>query len=294
MYTGRFAPSPTGDVHFGTLVAAVASYLQARTRHGRWLLRIDDIDTTRHVENADTHIIKTLEHHGFEWHGSIDYPSKNTAFYQAALQELIAKGLIFPCLCSRKQLTEQAGETPHKVYPGNCRQRKLPEPAEHALRLRGKNQTVTFHDQLMGWQQQNIQDECGDYIVKRRDGLFAYQLAVVVDDARQGITEVVRGVDLLESTPRQIYLQQLLGYTQPAYLHIPLATDHQGNKLSKSTDAACINKNRTSDNLVRALDFLGQQPADNLNEANIGEIWTWAINHWSLDSVPVKKTITIN
>lgn len=293
MYVGRFAPSPTGDVHFGTLIAAVASYLQAASVNGIWKLRIDDIDTTRTIKHADTHIIKTLENYGFKWHGDIYYQSKNIPLYQEALAQLIKQSLVFPCLCSRKLLTEQSSPTAQLLYPGTCRQRLLPEPAEHSLRIRGKNQNISFNDKVMGKQQQNIQHDCGDFIIKRRDGLFAYQLAVVVDDYEQGITEVVRGTDLLDSTARQIYLQQLLGYSRPDYLHLPLAVDSDEQKLSKSTGAANIENTAPTKNLIHALNFLGQNPPAELEQYALDDIWCWAIQHWNIETIPKQKTISI-
>jgi len=294
VYRGRFAPSPTGEVHFGTLVAAVASYLQAVTAQGIWKLRIDDIDCTRTIKHADTHIIKTLEDYGFEWHGEIYYQSKNIALYQDALTHLIDESLVFPCLCSRKLLAEQFSPSHHSLYPGTCRKRPLPEQAEHALRLKSQNHHITFNDEVMGTQQQNMQNDCGDFIIKRRDGLFAYQLAVVVDDAEQGITEVVRGGDLLDSTPRQIYLQQLLGYARPAYLHLPVAVDKDGQKLSKSTGAASIKHLTPAKNLIHALSFLGQKPPGELKHDALNDIWCWAIKHWNIKSIPKQKTIAMN
>jgi len=293
MYRGRFAPSPTGDVHFGTLVAAVASYLQAITQQGAWYLRIDDIDSTRTIKHADTHIIKTLENYGFEWHGEIYYQSKNIPLYQEALTQLIDQALVFPCLCSRKLLAEQSQLMSNDIYPGTCRSRRLPETAEHSLRLRGDDCSITFQDKVMGRQNQNIRTDCGDFIIKRRDGLFAYQLAIVVDDAEQNITEIVRGGDLLDSTPRQIYLQQLLGYSCPDYLHLPIAVDADGQKLSKSTGTASIEAVSPSKNLVHALAFLGQKPPTELEQSKISEIWIWAIQHWNIETIPSKKTITI-
>ena len=293
MYVGRFAPSPTGAVHFGTLVAAVASYLQAVTAQGIWKLRIDDIDTPRTLKHADIHIIKTLENYGFEWHGEIYYQSKNIRLYEDALTQLINQSLVFPCLCSRKLLAEQSQLMSNDIYPGTCRKRHLPESAEHSLRLHGKNQNIIFNDKIMGKQQQNIQTDCGDFIIKRRDGLFAYQLAVVVDDDEQGITEVVRGEDLLDSTPRQIYLQQLLGYSHPDYFHLPLAIDMDGQKLSKSTGAASIEGIAPVKNLIRALNFLGQKTPIDIEQYEIQDIWSWAIQHWNIETISNEKTIAI-
>lgn len=286
-YRGRFAPSPTGPVHYGTLVAAVGSYLQARSNNGQWFLRIDDIDKTRKVEGADVGIIKTLDAFGFEWNGEIIYQSTQTEYYEQALTRLIDMSLVFPCLCSRKKLAEVNSD----IYPGTCRQRQLPEKEPNALRILSKDITVTFEDAVMGPQSQNIKQQCGDFIIKRRDGLFAYQLAIVVDDARQNITEVVRGADLLESTPRQIYLQQLLGLPTPKYCHLPLAVDAAGNKISKSEGALKINIKHREKLLVSVLQFLGQQPPDDMAEAKLNDIWAWARAHWQVGSIPKTNNI---
>lgn len=284
-YKGRFAPSPTGAVHFGTLLAAVGSYLQAKKNDGDWIIRMEDVDLTRKIEGADTDILHTLEAFGFEWQGEVLYQSTQNPHYEAALHQLIEQSLVFPCLCTRKQLAETAGD----IYPGNCRSRQLPEKSDHALRLIAGDSNITFNDAIMGEQSQHMAQQCGDFIIKRRDGLFAYQLAVVVDDAMQSITEIVRGADLLDSTPRQIYLQQLLGYTSPAYCHLPLAVDVDGNKISKSEGAAKVDVKNKTKQLCEVLAFLGQQPPDDLPACNINDIWQWAINNWNINAVPQNK-----
>ena len=289
-YIGRFAPSPTGPVHFGTLVAAVGSYLEAKTNHGDWLLRIDDVDTTRKVEGSDVAIIRTLEAFGFQWSGEILYQTQMIDAYEAALDKLIEQSLVFPCLCSRKQLHESGAGN---IYPGTCRSRKLPEAEEHSLRLIAEDITISFNDMVMGKQAQNIKTECGDFIIKRRDGLFAYQLAVVVDDATQNVTEVVRGTDLLDSTPRQIYLQRLLGYHTPGYCHLPLAVDSAGNKISKSEGRSKIELAHREQLLIETLDFLGQQVPEALNGSGIGDIWKWAIDNWDVAKIPASKSIPL-
>jgi len=286
-YIGRFAPSPTGPVHFGTLLAAVGSYLQAKTSNGKWLLRMEDVDTTRKVDGADADILRTLEAFGFEWDGDVVYQSKRTALYQQALDILKQENLLFPCLCSRKQLADSGSD----IYPGTCRHRTFPEKQEHAVRVIVDDSNILFHDCVMGRQAQNLATECGDFVVKRRDGLFAYQLAVVVDDALQGITEIVRGADLLDSTPRQIYLQRLLGYPTPVYCHLPLAIDQNGNKISKSAGAAKVDVSSRQTALVHVLDFLGQQPPGELLEADLAAIWRWAIEHWDLAEVPHENMV---
>ncbi len=286
-YKGRFAPSPTGAVHYGTLIAAVGSYLQAKKNNGKWLLRIEDVDTTRSVAGADTDILHTLEAFGFQWHGSVIYQSEQTKYYQQALEQLSSRELVFPCLCTRKQLAKINNE----VYPGRCRNRRLPEKETHALRLRTKNLTINFDDTVMGKQSQNIATQCGDFIIKRRDGLFAYQLAVVVDDALQGISDVVRGADLLGSTARQIYLHQLLGYIAPTYCHLPLAVDCSGKKISKSDGATKVDVNNRERLLCSVLVFLGQQPPADLDASSINDIWLWARTHWDMAKVPGKTHI---
>jgi glutamyl-Q tRNA(Asp) synthetase len=285
IYKGRFAPSPTGAVHFGTLVAAVGSYLQAIKNNGEWIVRMEDVDITRKVKGSDAEILNTLESFGFEWHGEIIYQSKQTKYYEDALQQLISQLLVFPCLCTRRLLTK----TDSDIYPGTCRNRKLAEKNEHALRLFAKNIRTDFTDTVMGKQSQNMAQQCGDFIIKRRDGLFAYQLAVVVDDARQGITEIVRGADLLDSTSRQIYLQQLLGYATPAYCHLPLAIDAAGNKISKSEGAAKVDIKNREKLLCSVLAFLGQEPPADLSDCDINDIWKWAIDSWNINTVSLNK-----
>ncbi len=284
-YKGRFAPSPTGAVHFGTLLAAVGSYLQAKKNHGEWIIRMEDVDLTRKVSGADSDILHTLEAFGFEWQGEVLYQSTQDPHYEEALQQLIKQSLVFPCLCTRKQLAQNGSN----IYPGNCRTRRLPEKNEHALRVIADDINISFHDAIMGAQSQHMAQQCGDFIIKRRDGLFAYQLAVVVDDAMQGISEVVRGADLLDSTPRQIYLQQQLAYNTPTYCHLPLAVDADGNKISKSEGAAKVDIKNKEKQLCKVLDFLGQQPPADLSACSINDIWQWAIDNWNLRTVPQKK-----
>lgn len=286
-YRGRFAPSPTGPVHYGTLIAAVGSYLQAKSSDGEWLVRIEDVDITRRVDGADTDILKTMEALGFEWDGEVIYQSKRTQHYESALEELISQSLVFPCTCSRKQLAEAESY----IYPGTCRSHSLLEKSEHALRVLAQDIDIEFTDKVMSKQSQNIKQQCGDFVIKRRDGLFAYQLAVVVDDALQNITEVVRGADLLLSTPRQIYLQKLLNYPTPEYCHLPLAVDNAGNKISKSEGAARIELKQKQHLLVSVLGFLGQNPPDDLAQYSINDIWSWALVHWDVTSIPSKLQI---
>ena len=293
IYRGRFAPSPTGAVHYGTLVAAVGSYLQAKNNNGEWLVRMEDVDVTRKVNGADVDILNTLEAFGFEWHGDIVYQSQQTQHYQDALDQLISQSLVFSCVCSRQALAEFNSE----IYPGTCRTRLLGKADKnitkepYALRIIADDVTIEFNDTVMGRQIQNLKRECGDFIIKRRDNLFAYQLAVVVDDALQNISEIVRGADLLTVTPRQIYLQQQLNYPTPNYCHLPLAVDAKGNKISKSEGTAKVNINDKEKLLVSVLQFLSQTPPNDLADSSLNDIWTWAIKHWDISLV--SKAITI-
>jgi len=289
IYRGRFAPSPTGPVHFGTLLAAVGSYLQAKKNSGEWIIRMEDVDITRKVAGSDMEILHTLEDFGFEWQKEVLYQSKQNEYYQHALEQLIKQSLVFPCVCSRKQLAKTGSD----IYPGTCRARKLPEKNEHALRLFARDIAIEFDDVVMGKQSQNMAQQCGDFVIKRRDGLFAYQLAVVVDDHLQNITEVVRGSDLLDSTPRQIYLQQLLNYPTPGYCHLPLAVDSNGNKISKSEGAAKVEIKNREKLICEVLKFLGQNPPPDLSDSNISDIWKWAVNNWNINQVTDSKEIQL-
>lgn len=291
-YKGRFAPSPTGPLHFGTLVAAVGSYLQAKANQGEWLMRIEDVDTTRSVSGATEDLLRTFEHFGFEWDDEVTYQSQRTEHYEQALAALSENDQVYPCTCSRKEIADGIIDgAPMSVYNGNCRFRTLPLDDDHALRLRVDDATISFDDAVMGLYCQQLATDCGDFIIRRRDGLFAYQLAVVVDDALQGITEVVRGADLIDSTPRQIYLQQQLGYAQPGYLHIPLVVDENQQKLGKSTGGAALDAKQTVKSLVAALKHLGQQPPDALKTASLEDFWPWAIAHWNTDKIPKQNQL---
>ena len=279
-YIGRFAPSPTGPLHFGSLLSALASYLDARAHHGRWLLRIEDIDPPREQPGATAAIVAALRAHGLQWDGEILYQSQRGAAYREALDRLHAAGLLFYCTCSRAEL---AG---HTVYPGTCRARQEPPTAPYAVRVRVTAATVGFDDRVQGHYQQRLVDEVGDFVIFRKEGLPSYQLAVVVDDAAQGVTQVVRGSDLLDSTPRQLYLQQNLRLPTPDYTHIPVIANSAGPKLSKHTFAAPLDEYRAADNLLTALAFLEQPlpPADNCT--TVAGVLDWAIAHWRVDSIP--------
>ncbi len=259
-YVGRFAPSPTGPMHFGSLVAAVASYLDARSQGGAWHLRIEDVDAPRTVGGAAQSILATLQSLGFSWDGPVVRQSERTPRYAEALATLQASGAAYRCRCSRKEIADSGlAGIEGIVYPGTCRDAAICSSEPGAIRVVAGTQTIAFEDRLQGTIAQRVDTDVGDFVVKRRDGLFAYQLAVVVDDAGLGVTDVVRGADLLLSTPRQIRLQRLLGLPTPRYLHVPVAT-HGGQKLSKQTLAAEIDAANGVAELARALAFLGQDP----------------------------------
>ena len=261
-YVGRFAPSPTGPLHFGSLVAAVASWLDARAAGGKWLVRIEDVDTTRSVPGAAEGMLRTLEALGLTWDGEVAWQSRRTAHYEAALERLRAGGYVYRCRCSRKEIAD-SGITGLEgaIYPGTCRRLGL-AGAGLAERMIAPSAPVGFVDRAIGAVTQNIARDIGDFVVKRRDGLFAYQLAVVVDDALQGVTDVVRGADLLWSTPRQIALQHALGLPTPRYRHFPVVTNDAGEKLSKQTGAEAIDPAQGAALIGHALAFLGQPPVE--------------------------------
>lgn len=284
-YRGRFAPSPTGPLHFGSLVAAAGSYLQARQAQGQWLVRIEDLDPPRTMPGAADQILRTLEAFGFVWDEAVVFQSTRTAAYEQALQSLITRDLSYPCSCTRSELqalADHPAEGGEELrYPGRCSQGPLRPHGPHAWRLRAPARPVCFHDHLQGGYCISLQDSIGDFVIKRRDGWFAYQLAVVVDDAAQRISEVVRGADLLFNTPRQIALQHALGLDTPAYLHLPLATDRLGDKLAKSNAAPPVAAGHAAQTLWRVLHFLRQSPPDELQNASLHTLWQWAMAHWN-------------
>jgi glutamyl-Q tRNA(Asp) synthetase len=258
-YHGRFAPSPTGALHFGSLVAAVASWLDARAAGGRWSVRIEDVDAPRTVPGAAESILATLTACGLAWDGAVAWQSRRTARYAAALERLDAAGLVYGCRCSRREIADSAlPGIEGAVYPGTCRDLALAPQAPCAARFRVAPGMVEFDDRVQGRVAQDVARDVGDFVLLRRDGLHAYQLAVVVDDAEEGITDVVRGADLLASTPRQILLQRALGYPTPRYLHFPVATDAHGEKLSKQNRAPALEGAAAADAIADVLAFLGQ------------------------------------
>ncbi len=291
-HIGRFAPSPTGPLHFGSLIAATASYLCAKQHQcSKWLLRIEDVDIQREQAGATLSIIKTLETYGFIWDDEIIYQSQRNELYQAALESL--KDHVYPCSCTRKVLRELSALTQYSyIYPGYCRDGiKNPANTHQSIRVKTNNKPVCFSDACQPQEYcQNIEQEVGDFILKRSDGLYAYQLAVVVDDALQKVNQVVRGADLFDITPRQIYLQDLLGYPTPQYLHFPVAVDEAGKKLSKQKLSPEIPSQQKRATLIKALAFLGQQPPKLKEFSSIQDLWQWALNHWDASKIPQVMT----
>ncbi len=292
-YRGRFAPSPTGPLHFGSLIAAVASYADALHHNGQWLLRIEDVDETRSVAGADQQILSTLERYGFEWDSPIVYQSQRKQHYQAIIQELIERDLAYLCSCTRKEI--HASGTPGAegiIYPGTCRNGAVPGKRAVSVRLRTNAFPICFDDRIQGRQCQQLETEVGDFLIRRGDGYTAYQLAVVIDDAQQQITQVVRGSDLLFSTPRQIFLQRLLGYPTPSYAHLPIAVDADGRKLSKQGQAPAVDEKNPLRTLSAAWHFLGQ-PAPDSSITQAKTFWGWAKTYWDIKRIPTGIAIQV-
>lgn len=289
IYIGRFAPSPTGPLHFGSLVAAVGSYLDARCAGGQWLLRIEDVDTPRTVRGVAEQQVATLDAYGFEWDGPVLRQSERSDIYQKALDALIAMGCAYPCVCTRSQIatsTEIRAGIDGYVYPGTCSgwQPGNPVSENAAWRFRVPQGLIRFKDRVCGDLQQELVQEVGDFPLLRADGCFTYQLAVVVDDLAQGVTDVVRGADLLDSTPRQMALMHALGGAVPRYAHLPLVKNRAGEKLSKQTRAEAIplaDETERVAQLWQALAFLGQSPPEQLKTANQRILWAWAKANWT-------------
>lgn len=289
-YRGRFAPSPTGPLHFGSLAAAVASWLDARAAGGEWLVRMEDLDTPRCAPGAASAILRTLEECGLHWDGEVEYQSRRLPLYREALDRLIARGLAYPCACTRREIADSVvarrptGETP---YPGTCRDRLPAGRAPRSWRLRVPSGLFAYVDRLQGPRSEDVERETGDFVLLRADGIFAYQLAVVVDDAAQGITDVVRGADLLASTPRQLVLLRALGVPEPRYLHVPVAANHRGEKLSKQTQAPSAGPA----DLPAVLRFLGLDPPPDLKGE---DLLRWAAAHWELARLPNTLSVAVS
>lgn len=285
-YRGRFAPSPTGPLHFGSLVAAMASYLDAKAHLGSWLVRIEDVDFDRNIAGADQAILQSLQRCGMHWDEDVTWQSQRSALYQMALDQL--GDHVFACSCSRKEIADSrllAGLSDSQIYPGTCRAGIANNKAARAYRLRvpdGVAACITFEDRLLGTQTQDLSSAVGDFVLKRADGFWAYQLAVVVDDAAQRITDVVRGADLLDSSARQIYLQALLGYPTPRYLHVPVVTNQTGEKLSKQTGALAFDRGDNDllqEALMPAAQFLGL--SFSTMPRSLPEFWSRATELWA-------------
>lgn len=292
-YRGRFAPSPTGPLHKGSLVAAIASYLEARKNNGTWLVRMEDVDELRNVKGAADEIMRSLDAYGFEWDETILYQTQRKEAYAEALQHLKNQQLAYPCTCSRKSLKAKAQTGEIKIgalgfiYPGTCTNKSFAhlKPSDYAIRIKVPEEEYNFNDKILGKYSQKLKTELGDFIIRRRDGLFAYQLAVVVDDAYQNISHVVRGEDLLDSTARQIFIQQRLNYPSLQYAHLPLILCNNGDKLSKQTGAQGIGTKADIPLLVSCLSFLNQQPPDELSRDSLSNVWQWATENWNFSLV---------
>lgn len=287
VYIGRFAPSPTGPLHFGSLVSALASYLDAKANGGKWLVRMEDLDPPREQPGAASAILQSLDDHGLHWDGELIYQSQRSHAYQTCLDALLRAELAYPCTCSRQDLTAMGG-----IYDGRCRNRQVDSSQICSLRLklydlpdRVTPELIQFDDLIQGPQTQNLRSQAGDQILKRRDGFYAYQLAVVIDDIAQGITHIIRGSDLLDVTGRQLFFFNLLGAPLPQFGHIPLAMQANGQKLSKQNHAKAIDSALASRNLWRGLAFLGQNPPAGLGDASTSECLGWALHHWQRQAV---------
>lgn len=312
-YVGRFAPSPTGPLHFGSLVAAVASYCDAKSQAGKWLLRMEDLDKPREHAGAANTILQQLESFGFEWDAPIIYQSQRASIYEQYLHELQRNDFVYSCTCSRKEIADSSilSGIDGAIYPKTCfnkianlnASKNDASVSRMTLNLKSAGSwrinvddvpEISFFDAIQGEISQHLPTDVGDYIIKRKDGIFAYQLAVVVDDALQGVTHIVRGCDLIDSTPRQLYLQILLGFNMPKYAHVPVAANAAGEKLSKQTLAKAIAPQAAPMLVFKALQFLGQNPPNDIKNATLTEIWRWAIDHWQLKNVPKTKLIHVD
>lgn len=291
-YKGRFAPSPTGPLHLGSLYTAVASYLQAKANNGAWLLRIDDLDPLRcHQKHSDL-ILKTLEKFGLEWDESVFFQHSRATAYQEALNLLKSNNLIYPCSCSRKQLQRRNANDNSLIYDQHCLLHP-PSNSTTAQRVHLPKTKLSYNDLVQGIIEQDLKNTVGDFIVSRKDHIFAYHLAVVVDDEKQGITEILRGYDLMESTPRQILLQQLLGFVTPKYAHIPVISHSDGAKLSKQTFADDVSQLSAPNILIRVLHFLNLEPPKELLKATPQQILDWATEHWTLSLIKKQASISL-
>lgn len=286
-YIGRFAPSPSGPLHFGSLIAALGSYFQAKSQQGKWLVRIEDLDPPREMPGASTLILQAIEAYGLHWDGEVVYQSQRHTLYQDQIEAWLESGQAYYCDCTRKQIKQMGG-----FYLGTCRYKKPTLTENCAVRLRVDTPVESFFDQKHG--EIHIPKALAqeDFIIKRRDGLFAYNLAVVLDDIDQGVTEVVRGADLIEPTGRQISLYHCLHKTPVSYLHLPLAMDGNGNKLSKQNHATAIDIQNPKPTLLKAMRFLGFEIKQEISDASIDEIIFWGSQNWHVEQLPRETEIT--
>jgi len=291
-YRGRFAPSPSGPLHFGSLLAALGSYLDAKAQGGEWWLRIDDIDPPRVAPGAVDAILRALEAYGLEWDGAVQYQSKRGEAYAAALHALQTQGAVYACGCTRREIADSnIGRENAALYPGTCRNGLAAGKQARAWRLDTRGAQVRIDDRLQGLIEQDLENTSGDFVVQRADGLFAYQLAAVVDDAALGVTDIVRGADLLDSSLRQAYLRQLLGLEAPRHLHLPVVVNAAGEKLSKQTLAPALDLREPQATLARALGLLWHAPPPELAGAGAAELLEWAIAHWNPANLPPLRTL---
>lgn len=280
-YRGRFAPSPTGPLHFGSLVAALASYLDARARQGHWLVRIEDLDPLRESPGAADSILESLEAHGLHWDEGVRFQSQRHDAYESVLARWQQQDRIYPCTCSRKELQANGGH-----HPRNCRESPdWNQPAPFAVRFRTQPHEGIWRDRLLGPQSYRIRGEIDDFILRRKEGYYAYHLAVVVDDIDQGINAIVRGQDLLELTPFHLLLYEALGSPAPSYLHAPLVYNHSGQKLSKQTGAPALDADRASSNIAQAMRALNHGLPEPLMRAPVHEQLAWGIEHWHIPAL---------
>lgn len=286
-YIGRFAPSPSGPLHFGSLIAALGSYFQAKSQHGQWLVRIEDLDPPREMPGAASLILSTLEHYGLHWDQSVIYQSQRHDIYQQQIQTWLESGHAYYCQCTRKQIKQSGG-----FYLGTCRNKAISTPENCSIRLKVDEAIEEFYDDKHGAIQIPRQLAQEDFIIKRRDGLFAYNLAVVLDDINQGITQVVRGADLIEPTGRQINLYRTLQHPEVSYVHLPLAVDAQGNKLSKQNHAPAVDTKNPKQTLIQVMHFLGFTLPLDFESASIEQMLQWGSQNWNLNQLP--NTLTLN
>lgn len=294
-YIGRFAPSPTGPLHLGSLFTALASYLHAKHKQGKWLLRIDDLDTPRNKAGSVDSILNTLAVFGLNWEDGVYYQSQHLDDYAYYLDKLAHNQLTYACVCSRKTLADALSDDPNKhgIYPGICRDKAIDSTTPHATRIKTDASIITLHDELQSTISHKLAMQDGDFILKRKDGIIAYQFAVVVDDYLQGINHIVRGCDLLEETPKQMYLQRLSGFHTPVYMHVPVIVDRHGYKLSKQTSATAVDTQAPNLTLFTLLRLLKQNPPTELKGADVKDLLGWAIKNWQANNMANSRTISL-